>query len=352
MSPWVKLHDGFDVDWRVDSVSDEAAGLFIKACTFSARELTDGRVPGLWLERKVPGKKARDRIVAQLLDVGLLRSDGSDYLLAPVVDNDAADQLVVVFFKETVRAHRERERERKAAQRRRSRSEGDTSADVALGHPEGHPPGQLSDSGRGPWYASGSGQGTQRGVEGDEVTRAGAREAIDAEAEAERLESKFPELTNANGNAPKRPDVQGLCELHADLIESNTGTRPEPTTEWFHEFRFLLDFDKRQPAEARRLLRWVHRHPFWASRTLQPKSFRRNYDAIRMQELEGENDPDAPDPDEVRRELRLNDTPFVDPDEWVAVFGPRLSEEAGWSEDRIAEAAQTDSGQRLAQSYL
>jgi hypothetical protein len=352
MSPWVKLSDGFDVDWRIESVSDEATGLFVKACTFTGRELTDGRIPGRWLERKVLSKKTRDRIVAELLAVGLMRRDGPDYLIGPVVDNDPTDRLVGVFMREEVRAHREKEREKKAAQRqRRSASQSLPSTDVPTGHPEGHP----WDSRDVPWYGyrSGSGEGTREDVDGEEAASAGAREGgDDAYAEAARIEARFPDIAHTNGNNPPRADVEALCALHAELIENNTSTRPEPSADWFNDFRRLLDDDKRPSAEARRLLRWVHCHTFWASRTLKPEAFRRNYEAIKLQELEGESPIDGPLPDVNRRDRLLSDAPYMDPDEWIGMWGHLLQDVAGWDQDRIAEAALTRTGQRLAEAQL
>gem|GEM_PF-2517377 len=51
---WVKLHDGFDDDVDIDSMSADAIALFACALTWCARNLTDGFVPEARV-RKLPG---------------------------------------------------------------------------------------------------------------------------------------------------------------------------------------------------------------------------------------------------------------------------------------------------------
>jgi hypothetical protein len=68
---WVKLDDGFDSHRKIERVSLEASGLYARALSYCARYETDGVVDVGWVAARVPQKRVRDRIINDLLTVGL-----------------------------------------------------------------------------------------------------------------------------------------------------------------------------------------------------------------------------------------------------------------------------------------
>lgn len=106
---WVKLDDGFDEHIKLASCSDYDAALsaFVQLICYSARNLTDGRIPGGIAARK--NKKA----IAELVRVGLLERDGRDLIVHDYLEYNPSRE-------ETLQA-REVTRQRKAAWREKSR---------------------------------------------------------------------------------------------------------------------------------------------------------------------------------------------------------------------------------------
>ena len=108
---------------------------------------------------------------------------------------------------------------------------------------------------------------------------------------------------------PPRPDVLELCLLLADLVEGNGSKRPNITKSWTDPARLLLDTDKRDPEQAKNLIRWSQANDFWIPNIRSMSKFREKYDTLRLQaERDGgvtnvtRLDPDRP---------RLNGLAFV-----------------------------------------
>ena len=79
-----------------------------------------------------------------------------------------------------------------------------------------------------------------------------------------------------------RPDVEELCKLLADLVEANGSKRPTITKQWRDEARRMLDIDKREPAKAMGLIRWVQQDSFWKGNIMSMPKFRKQYDQLRI----------------------------------------------------------------------
>jgi hypothetical protein len=79
-----------------------------------------------------------------------------------------------------------------------------------------------------------------------------------------------------------RPDVDSICKLLADLIESNGSRRPTITDAWWNAARLMLDNDKRDPAKAEALMRWCQADTFWSANIMSMPKFRAKYDSIRL----------------------------------------------------------------------
>ncbi|TFD74714.1 hypothetical protein [Cryobacterium fucosi] len=80
-----------------------------------------------------------------------------------------------------------------------------------------------------------------------------------------------------------RPDVSRLCNLLADLIESNGSKRPSIGTGWLDAARLLVDVDKRPLGEAVGLIQWCQGDAFWRANILSMPKFREKYDTLRLQ---------------------------------------------------------------------
>lgn len=95
---------------------------------------------------------------------------------------------------------------------------------------------------------------------------------------------KTSSLEEAKASPEKaiRGDVEFLCTLLADSVESNGARRPNVTKKWRDEARRLLDLDKVPLANAERVLRWSQADPFWRSNILSMPTFRDKFDQLSM----------------------------------------------------------------------
>ena len=90
-------------------------------------------------------------------------------------------------------------------------------------------------------------------------------------------ESKVKE-SNVADAPPPRPEAAALCDLLADLIESNGSKRPNITKAWLDAARLLLDRDKRDYDMVEGLIRWSQEDEFWRSNVLSMPTFRKQFD--------------------------------------------------------------------------
>lgn len=91
--------------------------------------------------------------------------------------------------------------------------------------------------------------------------------------------SEIADAMTDQEDAP-REDVEHLCTLLADLIESNGLKRPTITKKWRDASRLMLDRDKRDPTQAERLIRWTQTDEFWRGNVLSMPKFRDKYDQL------------------------------------------------------------------------
>jgi uncharacterized Zn finger protein (UPF0148 family) len=148
---WVKLDDGLDSHRKVEGTGLEALGLWTRALTYAARYSTNGAIDERWLRARVPNKRRRDLLVAELVDAGLLeRLPAGEARAVTIVEREPRHGVhraveVGPFEHETLLIHdfleynesaaegearREKERERKAEQRR----EAERRRSVPAGH--------------------------------------------------------------------------------------------------------------------------------------------------------------------------------------------------------------------------
>lgn len=109
-----------------------------------------------------------------------------------------------------------------------------------------------------------------------------------------------------------RTDVCRLLDRLDAGIEGNEAKKPERTKANISAARLLLDRDKRDEAEALRLIDWATSDSFWRSNILSMVKFRAKYDQLRLQAgrngaeqnqrsriYDGDMEPFEGDPDDI-----------------------------------------------------
>ena len=79
-----------------------------------------------------------------------------------------------------------------------------------------------------------------------------------------------------------RSDVDELCARLRDRVIAN-GAKATITKQWRTEARHLLDRDKRDHAQALRLIDWATSNDFWRTNILSMPKFRAKYDQLLLQ---------------------------------------------------------------------
>lgn len=89
------------------------------------------------------------------------------------------------------------------------------------------------------------------------------------------------------------PEAQPLCDLLADLIQVNTGERPNPGTRWLTAARLLLTHDDYSSEQVEYLVRWSQANEFWRSNILSmPKLREKRLTLVAQIQRERANDHD------------------------------------------------------------
>ena len=103
-----------------------------------------------------------------------------------------------------------------------------------------------------------------------------------AETETETETDKSSSSANADASEDGRDDVDDLCRHLADRIVGNGNKAPTIGKTWKRAARLMLDADKRDEAEAHRLIDWCQADSFWMSNILSMPKFREKYDQLRL----------------------------------------------------------------------
>lgn len=111
---WLKVDDGFWAHPKVMGASADALALWIRAASWSAAQLTEGRVPARFL----PTFGGNPTIAAELVDLGLWEVDDEEYLFHDWLDYQPSKDQV----------EREREAARLRQQKLRNARNGATNA--------------------------------------------------------------------------------------------------------------------------------------------------------------------------------------------------------------------------------
>jgi hypothetical protein len=88
-----------------------------------------------------------------------------------------------------------------------------------------------------------------------------------------------------SADAPRRDDVERLCNHLADRIQSNDGDgiRPRITEGWRTAARLLMDRDNRDEAKIHKAIDWCQDHEFWSTVVLSMPKLRKNYPQLQAQ---------------------------------------------------------------------
>lgn len=90
-----------------------------------------------------------------------------------------------------------------------------------------------------------------------------------------------------NVSVVDRPDVEGLCQLLADLIEANGVKRPSITETWRREMRLLIDRDGYAPEVVERVIRFVQADDFERPNVLGVPKLRKRFAALKLKTERG-----------------------------------------------------------------
>lgn len=90
----------------------------------------------------------------------------------------------------------------------------------------------------------------------------------------------------ANRRTVKEPTREAIAlveRLHVLVVENGRPEHLVNVKPWFNVARLLLERDKRPFAEAMEILEWSQQSDFWRANVLSMDTFRRQYDALRLQ---------------------------------------------------------------------
>lgn len=267
---WFKVDDGFYTSRKVLSIPRRhrlaAVGLWTMAGNWSARELTDGKVPTFVLDEI----GATETLIRALVEARLWLDHRST---EPRPDDDhASTGIEFVNWSEyqptraSVEAERAAARERQRKRRRNQRS------------------GQYETEGSQESHTT--------------VTPASRRDTTVSHGGSHTTPTR-PDPTRINKDTSEasteaRPDVERICNHLADRIEANGSKRPRITRTWRDEARRLIDLDGRTEEQITRAIDWAQDHPFWRSNILSMPKLRAQYDTLRLQ-AERETVPQSDD---------------------------------------------------------
>jgi hypothetical protein len=113
MSPWARIDDGFHAHPKVQAISLAASGLLVRAISYCAHYLTDGRIDPPFIRATAHGHVGR-KALRELVDGGLLEPlEGGSYRVHDYLDFNPS--------RADVEAERDKQRRKKSNQRSRAR---------------------------------------------------------------------------------------------------------------------------------------------------------------------------------------------------------------------------------------
>jgi len=136
-----------------------------------------------------------------------------------------------------------------------------------------------------------------------------------------------------------RDDVERLCELLSDKIESNGSRRPTVTKAWRNSARLMLDRDNLTEEQITKAINWCQSSEFWRGNVMSMPKLRQKYDALRLaaQRATGNSNGTSFDPAPASRGPWSLPTPPADVADDPELFTAWRTEQ--YAEHRRQEAA-------------
>jgi hypothetical protein len=118
----------------------------------------------------------------------------------------------------------------------------------------------------------------------DDPTDSAQTESDSAQTDSFSVQTeRDPSLTESlSEKDTDRPEVVGLCDLLAGLVEANGSRRPSVTKAWLTDSRLMLDVDQRTPQQVETIIRWSQADPFWRANILSMAKLRKQFDRLRL----------------------------------------------------------------------
>lgn len=227
--PYAPLSATYYRDDAILEVGESGELLFVRCLAFLADASSDGFITERQMKVVVGmGLKNVPARIASLLEVGLIENVDGGYIVRSWLKwNKSTDDIG---------KHLKRDRERKAS-------------------------GTVKDSARIPG-----------GIQTESVRIPGTNTV-----------QVNTDQSNVTAAAEIRPDVSRICDLLADLIETNGSKRPVIGKAWTDAARLMIDTDKRPLGEIVALIQWCQKSAFWRANILSMSKFREKYDQLRLQ---------------------------------------------------------------------
>lgn len=265
--PWFKVDDGFAFNRKTLRANNQAIGLWVKAGSWCAQQLTDGHVPmGVILAF---GSTVEDAQV--LVDAELWEVDGDGFRFLNWVD----------FQPSKAEVEREREKARKRKQEWRDKQNG--------GSPDGSHAGTIS----------GTDDGTDAGTpSGKDAGGAGSPTRPDP-----TLLKDMSEVADATPDDdddeplrdPPREDVERVCRHLVEVMVANDCRKPPVTNRWRDAARLMIDKDGREVEKIIRAIDWAWNDSFWRGNIESIPKLRVQYDKLRAASMRSKSNVTAID---------------------------------------------------------
>ena len=247
--PWFKVDDNLAFHHKVVAAGNPALGLWVRAGSLCAQQLTDGFVPDHMIPTLGTITQAK-----RLVTVGLWDRVRGGYRFHGWDERQPSKASV--------------EAERAAAQERmrayRAKKKGVSQEESS----------QVSEP------RSGEQQPNERRTNA-EVQRSFANpDPTHPDPSRPDPPKTSRELTLHEAT---RADVDRICNHLADRIEANGAKRPEITKKWRDAARLMLDRDGRTEQEIHGAIDWCQADEFWRANVLSLPKLREKYDQLRLQ---------------------------------------------------------------------
>ena len=260
--PWFRVDDNLGFHHKVIAAGNPAMGLWVRAGSVCAQQLTDGFVPDHMIASLGTVAQAK-----KLVDVGLWNRVEGGYTFhewderQPRKADVEAERAAA---KERMRAAREKKR--KAAQEASVQASEPRSEEVRANTDRTSP--------------------EVREKFGDPYPTQPDPSLPDPPKEESGADAPAPTSTTLALVSEARPDVERICEHFAGQREAMGSKRPAITAKWRNEARLMLDRDKRTEEQVHACIRWLfqsdHRDArFWRTNIRSMPKLREEYDRLR-----------------------------------------------------------------------